>query len=137
MTGLDDFVRDTVPRHIASDVALYNGDPEPRIAMWSVEAPVTLFSAGGECLIGSSDIFAFFRSLATRYSSATGVSFDLQAAEVSDGLAYTVGFERFTASREASAMSSIVIRATQVYRREGTEWKVVHRHGDPGTPRTS
>jgi hypothetical protein len=26
----------------------------------------------------------------------------------------------------------VALRLTQVYRRENDEWKLVHRHGDPG-----
>jgi ketosteroid isomerase-like protein len=28
----------------------------------------------------------------------------------------------------------MTLRATQVYRREGGEWKIVHRHGEVLTP---
>lgn len=130
MTELDDFLGATISRHIAADEALYNGDPEPRIAMWSANEPVTLFSAGGESISGSSDVFAFFHSLATRYSTASNVTFDLEAAEIDRDFAYTVGLERFRASLGDSSVSARVIRSTQIYRREGNEWKIVHRHGD-------
>lgn len=134
MAELNDFLDAIISRHIAADEALYNGDPEPRIAMWSANEPISLFSAGGESISGSSGVFAFFHSLATRYSTASNVAFDLEAAEIDRNLGYTVGLERFRASLEGSSVIARVIRATQIYRREGDEWKIVHRHGD-STPR--
>ncbi len=44
-------------------------------------------------------------------------------------LAYTAGFEHTSASINGQPRSYI-LRATQVYRREGGDWKVAHRHAD-------
>ena len=45
------------------------------------------------------------------------------------GMAYTVGYEH-TQALVNGEPRTYTLRATQVYRREGGEWKVVHRHGD-------
>ncbi len=45
MSELDDFL-DLVDTDVRSaEIALHQGDPEPRIAMWSTTEPVTLFGA--------------------------------------------------------------------------------------------
>ena len=44
-------------------------------------------------------------------------------------LAYTVGYEHTQAIVDGEPRS-YTLRVTQVYRREGGEWKVVHRHAD-------
>ena len=44
-------------------------------------------------------------------------------------MAYTVGLEHTSTSINGEARS-YVLRATQVYRREDGQWKVVHRHAD-------
>jgi hypothetical protein len=46
MTDVDDFVAEIHPRLVAELRALHNGDPQPRLAMWSTNDPVTLFGAG-------------------------------------------------------------------------------------------
>ena len=46
--------------------------------------------------------------------------------------AYTAGLEHTSASVDGQPRS-YTLRATQVYRREGGEWKVAHRHGDTVT----
>jgi hypothetical protein len=45
---------------------------------------------------------------------------------------YLVGFERAASSTEGGGAEDLVLRVTQVYRRERGEWKQVHRHADPG-----
>ena len=44
-------------------------------------------------------------------------------------MAYTAGLEHTSASVDGQPRNN-TLRATQVYRREGGEWKVAHRHGD-------
>jgi hypothetical protein len=45
VTELEDFLRTVVPAQEAADNALINGDPEPRLRLWSDHDPVTLFGA--------------------------------------------------------------------------------------------
>jgi hypothetical protein len=35
MSDLDDFLNETLARQVKAEEALHNGDPEPRLAMWS------------------------------------------------------------------------------------------------------
>ena len=37
MTDVDDFLAEIHPRLVAELQALYNGDPQPRLAMWSTK----------------------------------------------------------------------------------------------------
>jgi len=45
MSDVDDFVAEIHPRLVAELLAIHNGDPGPRLAMWSIKDPVTLFGA--------------------------------------------------------------------------------------------
>jgi ketosteroid isomerase-like protein len=45
-------------------------------------------------------------------------------------MAFTVGLEHTSTSVDGAPLT-YTLRATQVYRREGGEWKVAHRHADP------
>ncbi len=130
MTELDQFRSKALTRQIQAEEALILGNPEPRMEMWSQRDPVTLFSAGGECLSGWQAISGFFRQLASRFSNGSGFRFDVEAAEVSGDLAYSVGFERYDVSIAGGPVKPVAIRVTHVYRRESGEWKIVHRHGD-------
>ena len=130
MTERDDFLNETLPRQIEAEKALILGNPAPRLEMWSRDAPVTLFSAGGQCEFGWDEVSEFFNWLAPRFTNGTDFRFDLQAVDVNGNLAYTVGFERYKVSIAGAPIQQRAIRVTHVYRREGGEWKIVHRHGD-------
>lgn len=70
-----------------------------------------------------------FTALEKSFSDCTSYTFELSAFDVVGDMAYTAGFEHSAASVDGQPRS-YVLRATQVYRREGGEWKVAHRHGD-------
>jgi hypothetical protein len=46
MSDLDDFLATTLARQVQAEQALLNGDPAPRLAMWSTHDPVTVL---GRC----------------------------------------------------------------------------------------
>jgi ketosteroid isomerase-like protein len=54
------------------------------------------------------------------------------SAIVGSDLALTVTIERYTVRIDrAPRETAHELRVTQVFRREGDAWKLVHRHGDP------
>jgi ketosteroid isomerase-like protein len=130
MSELDDFLGQTLAHQVHAEEALQNGDPTPRMEMWSTRNPVTLFGAGGQCESGWGELSRTFRLVASRYSNCTAYRFDLVAAGVSGNLAYTVGYERSSVSVGGGPVEPNPLRVTHVYRRENGEWKIVHRHGD-------
>ena len=129
MSELDDFLTPTLARQLEAEQAFINGDPEPRLAMWSTQDPVTVFGAE-KSVIGAEEARGAFRWLATRFSDCTDYRFELVAAGASGDLAYTVGYEHTTASWDGIPLDPYTLRVTHVYRREDGEWKVVHRHAD-------
>jgi ketosteroid isomerase-like protein len=71
-------------------------------------------------------VFAF---LERTFSDCTSYEVDVQAYDVSGDMAYTAGLEHVSVSMDGQPRT-FSLRATQVYRREGGQWKVVHRHAD-------
>jgi ketosteroid isomerase-like protein len=98
--------------------------------LWSRHDPVTLFGAWGPCKSGWDELARIFRWVASRFSNVSEFRYDVEVAEVSGDLAYTVGYERFKASIDGGPVEPRTVRVTHVYRREDGEWKIVHRHGD-------
>ena len=45
MSELDDFLTPTLARQLEAEKALINGDPGPRLAMWSTQDPMTVLGA--------------------------------------------------------------------------------------------
>lgn len=54
-----------------------------------------------------------------------------RCAGVSGDLGYVVGTEHTTASVGREGPVPYALRVTLIFRREGGEWKEVHRHADP------
>jgi ketosteroid isomerase-like protein len=132
MSKLDDFLTSTMPRQIAAEKALHNGDPQPRMAMWSRHDPVTLFGAAGMTKSGWDELSETFRQVASHFSNCTAYDFELVGAGVSCDIAYTIGYERSSVSFDGGPIEPMRLRATHVYRREAGEWRIVHRHGEGG-----
>ncbi|RXZ72965.1 nuclear transport factor 2 family protein [Agromyces albus] len=108
--------------------AQFNGDDRPRRAIWSREEPVSVLGAWRNAT-NRDELVEAFEVLASSFSDCTGYSFDLIAFDMNGDMAYTVGYERISASMDGQPRT-FTLRATQVYRREGGEWRVAHRHAD-------
>ena len=128
MTDRDDFLAWVHTRLRDAEVALHNGDAEPRRAIWSREEPVTVLGAW-RAATGQAELDDLFRQLGDAMSNCTSYAHEVVAAEVIGDMAYTVGYEHTSASVDGEART-YTLRVTQVYRREDGEWKVAHRHGD-------
>jgi ketosteroid isomerase-like protein len=127
-TEVEDFLAELLPLQIAAETAIHNGDVEPRLALWSHEDPVTLYGAQ---LSGSGweKLEPAFRTVASWFSDSSDYRFELVAAGASGDLGYTVGFEHNQVKVEGQPRT-YTLRVTHVYRREGGEWRIVHRHAD-------
>jgi ketosteroid isomerase-like protein len=130
MNQTETFLSETMPRLRQAEVDLHNGDPAPRIRLWSHTDQVTLFGGvmGGS---GWAEIEPIFKRLGASFSDCRSYDNEVIAARAGDDLAYTVGYEHTTASIGGGQPSAYVLRVTTVFAREDGEWKVVHRHADP------
>ena len=128
MSGRDEFLRWAGSRLKDAEVALHNGDAAPRLAIWSGNDPVTVLGAWMSAS-GHQEVSDLFGQLENTFSDCTSYAHDIIAADVNGDMAYTVGYEHTGASVNGEPRQ-YSLRVTQVYRREGGEWKVVHRHAD-------
>jgi ketosteroid isomerase-like protein len=128
MSDRDDFLAWTQSRLRDAEIALHNGDAGPRLAIWSTREPVSVLGAARSAA-GQEQVRHLFRHLADTFSNCTSYVYELVAADVVGDMAFTAGYERTQASINGEPRQ-YVLRATQVYRREGGEWKVAHRHAD-------
>jgi ketosteroid isomerase-like protein len=124
----DSFVAEMLPRQRAAEQAIHNGDPEPRIALWSRTDPVTVFGAKLSAS-GWADVETLFRNVASWFSDSAEYEFEVTAAGASGDLAYTIGYEHNQVKVDGQPRT-YTLRVTHVYRREDGEWRIVHRHAD-------
>jgi ketosteroid isomerase-like protein len=128
MSDSDEFLNWVRSALYQAEVALHNGDAAPRRALWSRKEPVSILGAWRSA-IGQRELDDLFTGLERQFSDCTSYSFELQAYDVVGDVAYTAGLEHTSASVDGQPRT-YSLRATQIYRREGGEWKVAHRHAD-------
>lgn len=128
MTAREDFLAWIHgPLHEA-ELALHNGDPEPRRTLWSCNEPVSVLGAWRNA-VGQQDLDELFAFLGNSFSDCTSYDFEVLAYDVIGDMAYTAALEHISTSVDGQPRT-YTLRATQVYRRESGDWKVAHRHGD-------
>jgi ketosteroid isomerase-like protein len=131
---LDEFRTHFLARQTEAEEAIIHGDLEPRLKLWSRRDPLSLFGAWGPCKTGWEEVSRIFRWVASVFSdpaySRSDFHYDVEVADVSGDMAYTLGFERFNGSIAGRPVEPVTVRVTHIYRREDGEWKIVHRHGD-------
>jgi ketosteroid isomerase-like protein len=127
-TEAEDFLGEMLPKQMAAERAIHNGDAQPRLALWSHHDPVTAFGAAMS-RSGWNELSAMFGTVASWFSDAQEYEFEVVAAGASGDLAYTVGYEHNRVKVEGQPRT-YTLRVTHVYRREDGVWKIVHRHAD-------
>ena len=128
MADRDEFLNWVKTALYEAELALHNGDPEPRRALWSRNEPVSVLGAWRNAH-GQREINELFTALGGSFSDCTSYAVELQAYDVVGDMAYTVGLEHTSAAVDGQSRT-YTLRATQVYRRESGAWRVAHRHGD-------
>lgn len=129
MDDVGAFLAVVIPQMQAETLALVNGVPAPRQALWSHEEPVTVFGALFTHQ-GWPAVRSAFDRLAASFSGGTSCDYDVLAAGVSGDLGYVVAIERTVLDGAAQA-DHWAIRVTALFRREQGAWRQIHRHGDP------
>jgi ketosteroid isomerase-like protein len=131
MTETEEFVAAVLPGYLAAERAIHDGDAEPRKALWSRTDPVTLFGAAVNAR-GWDALSSTFDWLADSFSDCRSYDNEIVAVEASGDLAYLAAIERSAVCVDGTARE-YELRVTTIFRREGGQWRVVHRHGDPHT----
>jgi ketosteroid isomerase-like protein len=131
MTDREDFLAWVHGALYQAELALHNGDPGPRRALWSHSEPVSVLGAWRNAY-GQREVSELFTSLSNSFSDCTSFAIEVQAYDVIGDMAYTAGLEHTSVLVDGEPRT-YKLRATQVYRREDGEWKVAHRHGDTVT----
>jgi ketosteroid isomerase-like protein len=128
VTDRDDFLTWVSSSLDAAELALHNGDEAPRRALWSRNEPVSVLGAWRNAY-GQEQVTELFVERARSFSDCRSYAFELHGYDVVGDMAYTSGLEHTSASVNGEPRT-YTLRATQVYRREGGQWKVAHRHRD-------
>jgi ketosteroid isomerase-like protein len=118
----------TVLFYAAFNSALH-GDLDPLTAVWSHSPDVTNLSAAGGYAIGWNEVRAGFQNMVRLYPSGTITQRDMTVVAGTD-MGYSVCIETGQLRSSEGPMVSFNQRATNIFRREGGAWKLIHHHAD-------
>lgn len=132
-------LEDAIAQNHAALDAMVKGDSTGYESMLSDRDDVTWGNPFGPFARGREGVEAALAGAAARMRDGRSGEPEHVATYLSDGLAVVVQVEHGESRFEgAQALSSSTLRVTSVFRREGENWKLVHRHADPiTTPRES
>ena len=107
-------------------------DTEPFKALFTRHPDATLANPFGGIARGWQEIPKRLDAAAANYADGEIIGIETITSEAAGNLGYTVEIERVRAKVGARGIfDSIALRTTSVLRREGNEWRLVHRHADP------
>jgi ketosteroid isomerase-like protein len=104
------------------------GHPEPFLELWSRADDVSIMAAIGGYQVGFDEVSKLLTAASKTQSFETWSAENL-ATIVADDLAFSVELEHYGRHVDGEE-EEMTLRATQIYRREDGDWKVIHRHGD-------
>ena len=111
--------------------AYVNGDAEPLCRLTASNDPATFFSPRGDVVQGASTVTARYEADAAGFATNNENTIQIVAMGASDGMAYWVGMQHSAVHLQGKAgVVPFHLRVTEIFRREGDAWKLVHRHAD-------
>jgi ketosteroid isomerase-like protein len=133
VTNSEEFDRAIEASHRALD-QIARGDPSGFFDLFSSRKDATLANPFGPPARGMTQIQEAGRRAASNYRDGRALEFETYAKYVTTDLAYVLEVERFEAKVGGSdEITPVALRTTSVFRLEGGDWKLVHRHADPIT----
>ncbi len=127
----DEDVTNLAQRTSDANVALIRGDADGYLALIEHAEDYTLMAPfGGPTKLGFEDSNETREGMKKFFKSGTFVQ-EVVATYRSGDLVVLVTIERIRAEISKLAEQDWSLRVTQVFRREGSGWRIVHRHADP------
>ena len=108
---------------------VFAGDPDPMRAIWSHAADVTQMGPTGDLVVGWESIESSWAAQAAAVESGEVRPRDVRFFSSGD-LGATVGLERGHVVI-GGHWSVVAARSTNLFRREGGQWRLIGHHVDP------
>jgi ketosteroid isomerase-like protein len=123
---------EALERHHVAFAEFLNGNTQPFKDLYSRSDDATLANPFGGVARGWTEIPGRLDRAASYYEDGELLGIDTITANHAGELGYTVEIERLRARVGGrTTVDEVALRTTSVFRREGSIWKLVHRHADP------
>lgn len=111
--------------------AYVNGEPGPLSEIVAETSPATFFGPMGGQTVGTQEVSSKYAGDAKAFQAGGESSIEVLEMGSSGDIAYWIGFQHATARMQGKVEPvAMDLRITEIFRREGGEWKLVHRHAD-------
>lgn len=109
-----------------------SGEAGPLDQIATREGPATFFAPKGGYTQGSRNVSERYLNDAGSFASGSVSRFEILHMGASGELGYWVGLQHATVNMKGNDEPvPFHLRITELYRREGSQWKLIHRHADP------
>ena len=125
----EDEVRQASEQFYAALNRALDGDSSPMEQIWSHGSDVSATHPFGGRMLGWEEVRASWEQAAQAFSGGHVTLGEMVVVPISEDGAYTLGTEHGQA-RIGEQTVGIDWRVTNIYRREGGGWKIVHHHTD-------
>ena len=125
---MEDFEAFLVRREAAAK-EFCRGRPESLVALSSRQEPVSFFGPDGGVVEGAETVIEANTRASKTFGSNGQTSFDILQAEADGDLGFWCGVQKAVVE-VGGKLTPMTLRVTEVFRREGEKWKLVHRQAD-------
>ncbi|HEY4057977.1 MAG TPA: DUF4440 domain-containing protein [Kofleriaceae bacterium] len=105
------------------------GDASNVIAISAKSGPATFFDPGGKLTSGANEINEANEKGASHFGPKSRTTLEILESGESGDLGYWVGYQDAEMDIEGK-LQHMKLRITEVFKRVGGEWHMVHRHAD-------
>jgi ketosteroid isomerase-like protein len=127
--GDEQLVREAAARFYSALNVMFTGDLEPMKKVWSHAEDVTYMGPGGGFRVGWSEVLKDWESQAAMKLGGKVEAADIRVL-VGRDLAVTQNYEKGENKGPDGKSLTVLIRATNVFRKEKGEWKMISHHTD-------
>lgn len=114
-----------------TSTAYVNGDFAPLRRVSTTHSPATIFGPKGDCIQGADKVNAANEAGAAHFEAGSDNRFEIMHYAADGDLGWWVGVQRsHVRIKGQDEPVSFDLRVTELFRREGGQWKLVHRHAD-------
>jgi ketosteroid isomerase-like protein len=128
-TATENEIRSATLLFYAAFNSALHGDLAPLSAVWSHRPDVSNLSAAGGHANGWNEVHAGFLNMSRLYPGGNITQRDMSVVVGTD-MGYSVCIETGQLRSSDGPMVSFNERATNIFRREGRTWKLIHHHAD-------
>ena len=106
------------------------GDAGPVLNITARSGLATFFPPMGGFQVGAEAIRWRYERDAANFAPGAQNQLEILHMAAGEDIAYWVGFQRATVHMRDGSRVPFNLRIIEIFRREGGEWKMVHRHAD-------